>query len=362
MRFLGLKKIFSLQYLYFLKQDLFTLEYKSKNTITAFRFALLNHSLIIAILVLFANAIYRYCNQGLNIIVLIDLVGGVFFLGLTIWFNIRKNIEFIGILMSSMMVVMGMALLSSKHVETTIYIWTYTIPIVTVFISGYKKGFSLSITFYLFALWNFWYYYDFWHSIHWDYYAMIRYFITSFILLELCIIADFVSCSLQDKLYAMSSTDSLTRLYNRQKIEDMLTQCVEHTIRFDQNLSICIFDIDDFKSINDTYGHLMGDEVLKGIAKIILSNIRQVDKVGRWGGEEFFLILPNTDTKTATEVVYRLKIAISSHKFNIDKKVTCSFGLALFDTQKSEDENIIKTDNALYKAKTSGKNKICVSD
>lgn len=359
-KWLSFIKIFLKNYFLFFRKDIFVSEYKSKNTITMLRFALLNHGLIIAFLVLLANGIYRLVSSSSLIKIMIDLVGSAFFFCLLVWFNITKKVELISILMPSTMVILGIALLSSKHTEMTIYIWTYTIPMATVFIAGYQKGFSLSIIFYIFALWDFWYYYDFWKIIGWDYYAILRYFITSFILLELCVIADFVSCSLQDDLYIISSTDSLTSLKNRQKIEEILTESIQSSIRFNQNLSICILDIDDFKYINDNYGHLKGDEVLRQISKVITSNIRVVDKVGRWGGEEFFLIFPNTDINTAKKVLTRVKNAINSYDFGI--RVTCSYGLGLFDKNKTQDENITKTDKALYKAKTNGKNQIYLAN
>lgn len=360
-KWLNFIKIFFSEYILFLQKDVFISEYKSKNTITALRFALLNHALIIASLVLFANVIYRFCMQPLSLIIIIDLIGGLFFFSLLIWFNMTKKVEFISVFMSSMMVIMGIALLSSKHTEATIYIWTYTIPITTVFVSGYKKGFTLSTIFYIFALFDFWFYYDIWEQIGWDYYAIIRYFITSFILLELCIIADFASCSLQDNLYTISSTDSLTNLNNRQKIEELLQESIEISKRFNQNLCICIFDIDDFKNVNDTYGHLKGDDVLKKISSLVSSNLRSIDNIGRWGGEEFILIFPNSSIDMATKALTRVKKAINSFDFGINENITCSFGLSLYDTNKTEDDNIMLTDNALYKAKTSGKNKICIN-
>lgn len=228
-----------------------------------------------------------------------------------------------------------------------------------IFVSGYKKGFTLSMLFYTFATIDFWLYYDTWVSIGWDYYAMIRFFITSLILVELCTIGDFISCNLQNSLYKISSTDSLTNLFNRQKIEEILQEQVEFAKRYNQNFSFCIFDIDDFKQINDKYGHLQGDKVLIQMSQIIQQKIRIIDKVGRWGGEEFMLILPNTDIKTASLILERLKTIIAEYNFGMEQKVTCSFGLSLYNLNLSNDENIILVDNLLYDAKNTGKDKIC---
>lgn len=353
-------KIFLYEYVEFLKiSDVFTLEYKSVNTITKLRFALTSHALVIACVVLFFNAFYRYYSGEHGAIIYIDLVGGIFFFFLFIWFLKTRDIGHISVFISCVMVLMGIILLSSKHTETTIYIWTYTIPITAIFVSGYKKGWTLSMLFYIFAAVDFWLYYDIWVEIGWDYYAIIRFFITSLILVELCTIADFVSCSLQDSLYEASSTDSLTNLYNRQKIEEILHERVEFSKRYDQDFCFCIFDIDDFKKINDKYGHIKGDEVLIQMSKIIKNNIRENDKIGRRGGEEFLLLLPSTSIKTANLALKRLKNAINKFDFGTDKSITCSFGLSLYDSNLSKDENIIFADKLLYQAKNTGKNKIC---
>lgn len=352
-------KIFFTGYLAFLKSDVFSLEYNNKNTITKLRFALSSHALVIAFVVLFFNAFFRYYSGEHGVIIYIDLISGVFFFLLFIWFLKSKDIRHISVLIPSLMVVMGITLLASKHTESTIYIWTYTIPMTAIFVGGYKKGFTLSMAFYTFAAVDFWLYYDTWVDIGWDFSAMIRFFITSLILVELCTIGDFISCNLQNSLYKISSTDSLTNLYNRQKIEEILQEQVEFSKRYNQNFSFCIFDIDDFKQINDKYGHLQGDKVLIQMSQIIQQKIRVIDKVGRWGGEEFMLILPNTDIKTASLILKRLKTIIAEHNFGIEQQVTCSFGLSLYNLNLSNDENIILVDNLLYDAKNTGKDKIC---
>lgn len=342
----------------FLHHDVFASEYKSQNSITKFRSALLSHALLMAFALMLGFAGYRFMRESFNVVVLITLLGGVGFLGLQIWLNVRQKIEYVAVLMASLMVIMGIMLMASGHDETAIYVWTYTIPMICVFTTGFKKGIALTLVYYVFTLYFFAHNYDFWASIGWSDYGMVRFIVVHLIVLELSSIADFVSCKLQDELYQTSTTDKLTGLSNRQKIEESLNHAVQQSLRFEQKCAISIFDIDNFKHINDHYGHLKGDEVLQTISYIITHNIRQIDSIGRWGGEEFFLILPNTDIATAGEILSRIKDAIAAHDFGF--KVTCSFGLTLFEHDKSEDENINTADKALYAAKTSGKNKICL--
>lgn len=156
-----------------------------------------------------------------------------------------------------------------------------------------------------------------------------------------------------EKLYVK---DKLTGLYNRYKLDITLEDEERRCARYNQVFGIIIIDIDDFKYVNDTYGHLTGDKVLIEIASLLKSNIRKTDTIGRWGGEEFLIIVPQSNKKDLLELSSKLKDCISNHDFKLNKSITASFGLSIY--QNDLNTLIKNADDALYKIKRDGKNSI----
>lgn len=161
------------------------------------------------------------------------------------------------------------------------------------------------------------------------------------------------------KLIRASTTDSLTGIYNRAKFDEELKQWIEYSNRYKDSISLVIFDIDNFKKINDIYGHPVGDNVLKGITLLIKDTIRITDIFARWGGDEFVILLTNTDFSQSVEIVERIRVSIQNYEFDISERVTCSFGITeLKDTDNAE-SFIKRADKLLYEAKDQGKN-VCI--
>lgn len=161
------------------------------------------------------------------------------------------------------------------------------------------------------------------------------------------------------KLDELARTDKLTGLPNRRQLEEQLDLEVRRTIRSKKEFSICIADIDDFKHINDTYGHDVGDIVLKDLANIIRKSTRTTDIAGRWGGEEFMFILPETDSAGTLVLMERVRQSVISHRVLKDDKVitiTLTLGFSTFYIDSNLDEIIKQADLALYAGKKSGKN------
>ncbi len=159
-------------------------------------------------------------------------------------------------------------------------------------------------------------------------------------------------------LYKKATYDSLTGLYNRDKFTTMFGYMASTGKRENKKLVLAIADIDFFKSINDTYGHLVGDSVLRELATILQNNTRESDLVARWGGEEFVIAMLVNDANEARNVLEKLRSVIEHHKFAGLIAVTCSFG---FSVQGYEEENKIvfeRADDALYKAKSNGRNRV----
>jgi len=160
------------------------------------------------------------------------------------------------------------------------------------------------------------------------------------------------------RLEVENITDSLTKVHNRKYVLEELTYRLNQHLSIVTKLSIIMIDIDDFKSINDTFGHLVGDKVLYDVAQIINDMIRGFDLVGRYGGEEFLVILPNTEVSKASLVAQRIVEEIANHDFNINQKVTVSAGVANYKKNDSVENIIQRADARLYQAKRTGKNKV----
>ncbi len=161
------------------------------------------------------------------------------------------------------------------------------------------------------------------------------------------------------------STDPLTGIYNRLYFSKKFEEEIERAKRTGRPLSFVIFDLDDFKKINDTYGHVAGDLVLKNFAKSVSSTVRSLDTFARIGGEEFGLILPETDLKTAVQIVERIRKRLKDvYVPEIDKKVKITFsaGVAGYRNGDNMDSLFHRADVALYRAKQKGKNRIEVED
>lgn len=156
--------------------------------------------------------------------------------------------------------------------------------------------------------------------------------------------------------------DQLTGLFNRQKFNEIFNKEIKRERRYENNLSLIIFDIDNFKNFNDDFGHNIGDEVLKVISKVVLNNIREHDTVARWGGEEFLVLLPQTDEMGAKNVAEKIRTAIEEYESEIiPRQITASFGVTRLKKDDDEISILRKADEALYKAKAEGKNRVIVN-
>tara|TARA_R110002050_G_scaffold1244_5_gene8726 strand:+ start:8859 stop:10988 length:2130 start_codon:yes stop_codon:yes gene_type:complete len=163
------------------------------------------------------------------------------------------------------------------------------------------------------------------------------------------------------KLELLSNKDALTDLFNRRYFENALQDEFERSQRYKATFALIMFDIDNFKKINDQYGHPCGDKVIKSVADYLISTSRSSDVLARVGGEEFALILPAQSETHIMSIIERMRIDISNIKVRYDEhtvQFTCSFGIAIFDEHVKDMHTLIKmADQAMYKAKTTGRNR-----
>jgi len=153
--------------------------------------------------------------------------------------------------------------------------------------------------------------------------------------------------------------DQLTGLFNREKFNEIFLKEIKRDKRYDNALSVIIFDMDNFKSINKEFGRDKGDEVLRDIAQIIINNVREHDIVVRWAGEKFLILLPQTEVKGANKVAEKIRENIIEHKFfDIDKTLTASFGISKLQKEDNDITILKRVEEALSKAKIEGKNTI----
>lgn len=155
--------------------------------------------------------------------------------------------------------------------------------------------------------------------------------------------------------------DLLTGLANRRRCEQLLQEAIERSQRYGEIFTICIWDIDEFKNINDRFGHEIGDQVLREVSQMVQSLVRSTDTVGRWGGEEFFILMPRTHIDEAAVLAERLRQQVMLYNGLDQWVVSASFGLAEYHLTDTQATLLSHADRVLYMAKRSGRNRVCVA-
>ena len=169
------------------------------------------------------------------------------------------------------------------------------------------------------------------------------------------------------RLEHLATTDPLTTLLNRRALTERLTAEMERALRYDGTVALLLLDLDHFKRVNDTYGHLVGDAVLRGVAGLLAEEVRACDVVGRYGGEEFLVVLPETDDDGAAAFAERVRERVAAHEFRGRDdgralRLTASIGVATFPAARIEsvEDLFARADAALYRAKADGRNRVRV--
>lgn len=173
--------------------------------------------------------------------------------------------------------------------------------------------------------------------------------------------------NLYERMSKLAITDDLTKLYNFRYMDQILEREIKRCQRYGSVLSMIFLDLDYFKNVNDTHGHLIGSKVLIEMARLLLQNLRTVDIIARYGGDEFVVILPETNVQTAHRITQRLHKSLYEHVFleedGLDLKITASFGISGYPEHAQTKRDLVRlADQAMYTAKNNGRNQICVAE
>ncbi|WP_421868397.1 diguanylate cyclase [Motiliproteus sp.] len=156
----------------------------------------------------------------------------------------------------------------------------------------------------------------------------------------------------------LAVTDHLTGLSNRSKLDQQLQQQISHCTRYGDNCALVMLDVDHFKQINDQFGHQIGDQVLTELSGIMRQRARETDTVGRWGGEEFLIIMPHTDLDGGMKLAEQLRQVIADYRFSTGQPQSASFGVSAYQPGDTLETMTGRADDALYRAKKSGRNRV----
>jgi diguanylate cyclase (GGDEF)-like protein len=168
---------------------------------------------------------------------------------------------------------------------------------------------------------------------------------------------------IEKQLHHLATTDPLTGALNRRRFFELAEQEFDRSNRYNREISIILFDVDHFKESNDAYGHVAGDQILKTIAQRFSENLRQLDIFGRYGGDEFIILLPETNSEQALQAAERLHEVVTSEPVTTSRgtiPIQISIGVANLENSEDIEALLIRTDQALYAAKETGRNRVVI--
>lgn len=263
--------------------------------------------------------------------------------------------------------VIGYFTLATAYEYFDLIYYFITLPVLSFFtiyffIKGNTDTKLIASSFLIITLYRIYSFLIAYHIVPWAEYPSEVVIFISLVILSYTIVKKLnYTNTLEDKnkdLIKISITDFLTKLYNRSEIENYLLLNEKMFKRYETEFSIIIFDLDNFKEINDNFGHLQGDDFLIKIGEIVTSVIRNVDIAGRWGGEEFLIICPETKLDDAVFVAEKIRVEIEKYDFKVVGKRTASFGVSSYKKDDTLNSMIKRADDSMYDAKKDGKNKV----
>lgn len=324
---------------------------------------------VLLIVTFLGGVIFSIINfyRGLWSLASIELSYGVF--SLWLWFRIQNTKHFqrwvtIYVVPFFIIMIYGLSLPQSSE---SIFVWILTIPVISYLLMGRVRGFWFSTTFIICGIFAY-----HWRFIREDHLLSLNVAISTNVILSSLLMMAFAHVyertreENEGRLLSLAGTDPLTGLANRMKLNEGFQQLSALATRHDTPLTVVLFDLDLFKTINDVHGHSVGDDALRHVASFLRKNTRKTDLLARFGGEEFALIMVATPIEKGFTQVDELRKKLMSTPFSTTKcdiKITLSAGLSTYGADGEDLNQLLnKADRRLYYAKENGRNQVIAHD
>lgn len=326
---------------------------------------LLNIILALGIVVFASFVILNIVIFTMTYLVILNIASLILLVAITVYFHKTLKLERTALFTTLLVILILLIFFHLKEYRDYALFWITAIPPVAYFLLERKKGRIVTAGFLAYVLFFILSRYQGWVQENFTTDSIYNIVIAS---LAVTVIISYYELSrkeayvaLEEKnkeLTELSRKDALTGLCNRLMLDQVLEEEINRSNRSGEGFSVIIADLDRFKLINDTYGHISGDHLLIKISDIIKNSCRVIDTVGRWGGEEFLVICPGTDLKGAISLAERIRSNIENHPFEEVGQVTISLGVATFSPADTRETIVKIADDALYKAKEKGRNRV----
>jgi diguanylate cyclase (GGDEF)-like protein len=324
---------------------------------------------VLIIMAVYNNMLEKYTLVAMNC----SVAGLLVFLMAHL--HIKKNVRVTAVVTTMITWTFFLWLLIYGGTNNSTFVWCYTFPLYANFLIGVRRGTIASVLMCLAFIAYFLFDSNFPNLAQYTIDLKIRFALAYLVLVSFAYMSENMRVKAQaelknvndnfselaiknEKLEKVSSIDPLTGLNNRMKIDEVLDSEIKLAICSCRTMSLVIIDLDFFKEVNDTYGHLVGDKVLCEFARFLEGNVRDSDTVGRWGGEEFVVISPATSGDQGMAIAEKLRSNLTQTDFTKVGRITASFGVTEFHEDDSIDSFIKRADEALYSAK--GERNTCV--
>ncbi|WP_199271318.1 GGDEF domain-containing protein [Paraglaciecola sp. L1A13] len=324
---------------------------------------------VLLIITFIGGCIFSAVNfqRGLWPLALIELLYGLF--SLWLWLRILTTVYFqkwVTIYVVPFFVIMIYGL-SVPQSSESIFVWILTIPVISYLLMGRKQGFWFSLTFILFGIVAYhWRFINTEHNFSLNVAISVNVILSSFLMMTFAHVYEKNREQNEDRLLSLAGTDPLTGLANRMKLNESFQRISALAARHDDPLTVVLFDLDLFKTINDVYGHAVGDGALRHVANFLQQNTRKSDLLARFGGEEFALLMVATDIEKGHQQVNALRKLLMKTPFTTPKGdiyITLSAGISSFGQDGHDlDKLLDKADKRLYYAKENGRNQVISHD
>ncbi|WP_205967698.1 GGDEF domain-containing protein [Paraglaciecola sp. 20A4] len=324
---------------------------------------------VLLIITFIGGCVFSVVNfqRGIWPLAIIELVYGLF--SLWLWRQIMTTKYFqkwVTIYVVPFFVIMIYGL-SVPQSSESIFVWILTIPVISYLLMGRKQGFWFSLTFIIFGIMAYhWRFISTEHNFSLNVAISVNVILSSFLMMTFAHVYETNREQNEDRLLSLAGTDPLTGLANRMKLNESFNQLSALAARHHDPLTVVLFDLDLFKTINDIHGHAVGDDALRHVANFLQQNTRKSDLLARFGGEEFALLMVATDIEKGHQQVNALRKLLMKTPFTTPKcdiHITLSAGISSFGQDGYDLNRLLDTaDKRLYYAKENGRNQVISND